>query len=126
MKKEIISTSKAPAAIGPYSQGVKAGNFVFVSGQTGFIPETGEIEEGGVQAQTKRVLENVKAVLEAANTSMENVVKATVFIQDMNDFGKINEIYAQYFTDQKPARACIEVARLPGDALVEIEVIAIV
>ena len=125
MKKEIINTSKAPAAIGPYSQGVKVGNFVFTSGQVGFLPETGKMVEGGVQAQTKRCLENIKAVLKAADTSMENVVKATIFIKEISDFGKVNEIYAEYFTDKKPARACVEVAKLPADALVEIEVIAI-
>lgn len=126
MKKEILSTTKAPAAIGPYSQGVKVGNFMFTSGQIAFNPETGELVQGDIQAETKQVLENVKAILEAANTSLENVVKATVFIKDMNDFNKINEIYAQYFTDRQPARSCIEIARLPKDARVEIEVIAII
>lgn len=125
MKKEILSTSKAPAAIGPYSQGVKIGNFIYTSGQVPFVPETGALVEGDIQAQTKRSLENIKAILEAANTSMDNVVKTTVFIKDMNDFGKVNEVYAQYFTDKQPARSCVEVARLPKDVSVEIEVIAV-
>ncbi|MCR1900234.1 RidA family protein [Irregularibacter muris] len=125
MKKEIISTPKAPAAIGPYSQAVKLGNLVFTSGQVPFIPETGEVIEGDIQAQARRSLDSIKAILEAAGTSLDNVVKTTVFIKDMNDFAKINEVYAQYFTEKQPARSCVEVARLPRDVGVEIEVIAV-
>ncbi len=126
MKKEIINTTKAPAALGPYSQAIKAGNTIYVSGQIPLIPETMEIISDDVQEQTKQSLENVKAVLEAAGATLNDVVKASVFIKDMNDFAKINEIYATYFTENKPARACVEVARLPKDVKVEIEVIAVV
>ncbi|MGE5629579.1 MAG: RidA family protein [Caulobacteraceae bacterium] len=126
MTKEIISTDKAPAAIGPYSQAVKCGNLIFTSGAMGVDPVTGQFVEGGIQAQTRKCLENVKAILEAAGSSMDKVVKATVFIKDMNDFPKVNEIYSQFFTKEQPARSCVEVARLPKDALVEIETVAIV
>lgn len=124
MVKEVISTSKAPGAIGPYSQGIKFGNLLFISGQTPLNPETRQIVEGDVQAQARQCLENIKAILEAAGTNLDNVLKTTVFIKDMNSFGKINEIYAQYFTKNQPARSCVEVARLPMNVLVEIEVIA--
>ncbi|WP_372996553.1 RidA family protein [Lutispora sp.] len=124
MVKEVISTTKAPGAIGPYSQGIKFGNLLFVSGQTPLNPETGKIAEGDVQSQARQCLENIKAILEAAGTNLDNVLKTTVFIKDMNSFSKINEIYAQYFTKNQPARSCVEVARLPMDVLVEIEVIA--
>ena len=126
MKKEIINTEKAPAALGPYSQAIKAGNTIYVSGQIPLIPETMEIISDDVQEQTKQSLENVKAVLEAAGATLNDVVKASVFIKDMNDFAKINEIYATYFTENNPARACVEVARLPKDVKVEIVVIAVV
>ena len=126
MKKEIINTEKAPAALGPYSQAIKAGNTIYVSGQIPLIPETMEIISDDVQEQTKQSLENVKAVLEAAGATLNDVVKASVFIKDMNESAKINEIYATYFTENKPARACVEVARLPKDVKVEIEVIAVV
>ena len=126
MNKQIIHTEKAPAAIGPYSQAIKAGNLLFISGQVPFNPETMEIVEGGVQEQTTRVLENLKAILAEAGASFDNVVKTTVFIKDMNEFGEINEIYANYFGENKPARACVEVARLPRDVKVEIEAIAVV
>ncbi|HSQ33667.1 MAG TPA: RidA family protein, partial [Peptostreptococcaceae bacterium] len=118
MNKQIIHTEKAPAAIGPYSQAIKAGNLLFISGQVPFNPETMEIVEGGVEAQTARVLENLKAILAEAGASFDNVVKTTVFIKDMNEFGMINEIYAKYFGENKPARACVEVARLPKDVKV--------
>lgn len=124
MVKEVISTTNAPGAIGPYSQGIKYGNLLFVSGQTPLDPVTRKIPEGDVQYQTKYCIENIKAILEAAGSSLDNVLKSTVFIKDMNDFGKVNEIYAQYFTKNQPARSCVEVARLPMDVLVEIEVIA--
>lgn len=126
MSKEFISTVKAPAAVGPYSQAVKAGNIVFVSGQIPFVPETMELVSEDVQEQTARSLENVIAILEAAGASIKDVVKVSVFIKDMNDFGKINEVYEKYFGDHKPARACVEVARLPKDVKVEIEAIAVV
>lgn len=125
MTKEIIKTEKAPAAIGPYSQAVKHGDFVFVSGCLGINPATGQLADGGVEAQARQSLENLKEVLEAAGSSFDKVVKATVFIKDMNDFPKINEIYGEYFTKNHPARSCVEVARLPKDGLVEIEAIAI-
>ncbi len=124
MAKEIISTSNAPAAIGPYSQGVRLGNLVFTSGQIPIVAATGQIVEGDVQAQTRQSLENVKAVLEAAGSRLENALKVTVFIKDMNDFPRINEIYGQYFAANQPARSCVEVARLPKDVLVEIEAVA--
>ncbi len=124
MTKEIIKTEKAPAAIGPYSQAVKYGNLIFTSGSLGIDPVSGAFVEGGVQAQTKQCLENIKVLLEASGSKLENVLKTTVFIKDMNDFSKVNEIYGQYFTDRQPGRSCVEVARLPKDGLVEIEVIA--
>ena len=124
MVKEVISTTNAPGAIGPYSQGIKYGNLLFVSGQTPLDSVTMKITEGDVQRQAVQCIENIKSILEAAGSSLDNVLKSTVFIKDMNDFGKVNEIYGQYFTRNQPARSCIEVARLPMDVLVEIEVIA--
>lgn len=124
LKKEIISTPNAPAAIGPYSQATKIGNMIFTSGQIPLVPSTGHVVAGDVQAQTKQSLENLKAVLESQGSSLDNVLKSTVFIKDMNDFPKINEVYGQYFSANQPARSCVEVARLPKDVLVEIEVIA--
>lgn len=120
-----IQTSNAPAAIGPYSQGVVVNNLFFSSGQ---IPLTAEgvMIEGDIQAQTHQVFKNLMAVLEAAGASLETVVKATVFIKDMNEFVELNEVYGEYFSTHKPARSTVEVARLPKDALVEIEVIALV
>lgn len=126
MTKEIIKTEKVPAAIGPYSQAVKYGNMIFTSGILGINPATGLFAEGGVEAQTRQCLENLKALLEASGSSIENVLKTTVFIKEMNDFPKINEIYAQYFTKEQPGRSCVEVARLPKDALIEIEAIAFI
>ncbi|MEZ5425287.1 MAG: RidA family protein [Pyrinomonadaceae bacterium] len=123
--KEIISTEKAPGAIGPYSQAVKAGNFVFCSGQIPIDPETGEFVSQDVAEQTEQVIKNLKAVLEAAGTGLGNVVKTTVFLADMNDFGAMNEVYAKHFNENKPARATVQAARLPRDARVEIEVIAL-
>jgi len=124
--KETIRTEKAPAAIGPYSQAVKYGNMLFTSGTLGIDPVTGSFAEGGIQAQTKQCLENLKALLEASGSSLEKVLKTTVFIKEMNDFPKINEIYGQYFTKEQPGRSCVEVARLPKDALIEIEAIAFI
>lgn len=124
--KEIISTENAPSAIGPYSQAVKTGNMVFVSGQIPIDPATGEFVSNEVAEQTDQVLKNLSAVLEAAGSSLNNVVKTTVFLADMNDFAAMNEIYAEYFSDNKPARATVQAARLPRDARVEIECIAVV
>ncbi len=121
MKK--ISTNKAPQAIGPYSQAIITNGFMFCSGQIPINPETGEIPEG-VEAQAHQVFKNIKNLLEAGGSSIDKVVKTSVFIKDMNDFAKINEIYAQYFTEDFPARSCVEVARLPKDVLLETEVIA--
>ena len=125
MKHQVIHTDNAPKAIGPYSQAVKAGNMLFVSGQVPFVPETMEIVEGDVKAQTAQSLKNVQAILAEAGLDFSHVVKTTVFIKDMNEFAQINEVYAEYFGENKPARACVEVARLPKDVKVEIEVIAI-
>jgi 2-iminobutanoate/2-iminopropanoate deaminase len=125
MEKDIVSTDQAPAAIGPYSQAVKTNEMVFVSGQIAIDPTTGNIIDGDVQAQTRQVLNNVKAVLEAAGTSLEKVVKTTVYLTDMDNFARVNEVYAEYFTSQPPARACIEISRLPKDVDVEIEAIAL-
>lgn len=124
--KKVISTKRAPAAIGPYSQGVMINNFLFISGQLPMDPETMEMVTGDIQQQTKQSLENIKAILEEAGLNFNNVIKTTVFIKDMDDFAKINEIYGNYFNKNKPARACVEVARLPKDAGVEIEAIAAV
>ena len=125
MEKEVISTDKAPAAIGPYSQAVKINGMIFVSGQIAIDPGTGSIVDGNVQDQTRQVLNNVKAVLEAAGSSLDKVAKTTVYITDMDNFSKVNEIYAEFFIDQPPARACVEVSRLPKGVSVEIEAVAI-
>ncbi len=122
--KKAISTDKAPAAIGPYSQAIEANGMVYTSGVIPVNPATGEIPEG-VEAQASQAFSNMKALLEACGTDIEQVVKTTVFIKEMNDFGKINEIYAKYFTGVYPARSCVEVARLPKDVLLEVEAIAI-
>jgi 2-iminobutanoate/2-iminopropanoate deaminase len=121
----VVSTDQAPAAIGPYSQGIIVNNLFYSSGQIPLTPE-GMMIEGDVAAQTHQVFQNLQAVLEEAGASLETVVKATVFIKDMNDFSAINEVYGEYFHTHKPARSCVEVARLPKDVLVEIEVIALV
>ena len=124
--KEIVSTENAPGAIGPYSQAVKTGNMVFCSGQIPIDPATGEFVSNDIAEQTEQVLKNLSAVLEAAGTNLGNVVKTTVFLADMNDFAVFNEVYAKYFSDNKPARATVQAARLPRDARVEIECIAVV
>ncbi|MCT8978262.1 RidA family protein [Clostridium sp. CX1] len=124
MEKQIISTAKAPAALGPYSQAVKVGNFVFTSGQIPLDPATGELVSGDVKKAAERSLENIKAILEEAGTSLDKVVKTTVFVKDMGDFAAVNEVYAKYFDKDMPARSCVQVI-LPKDALVEIEVIAL-
>jgi len=126
MNKTIISTDKAPAAIGPYSQAVRVGNLLFTSGQIPLIPETMELVTGDIKLQTKQCMENIKAILEQAGTNFDNCVKLTLFIKDMNQFGQINEVYGTYFGDNPPARACVEVARLPKDVDIEVEAIALV
>lgn len=123
--KRIIHTEKAPAALGPYSQAVEVNGTIFVSGQIPFVPETMSLVSEDIQDQTKQSLENVKAILEAAGYTFKNVVKATVFIKDMEDFALMNEVFNEYLGNIRPARACVEVARLPKDVKVEIEVIAI-
>lgn len=122
--KEILSTTAAPAAIGPYSQGIYAGNLVITSGQLPIDSTTGAFAEGGIKEQTRQSLKNVEAVLAAAGLGMADVIKTTVFLKDMNDFAAMNEVYATFFTANPPARSAVEVARLPKDALVEIEAIA--
>ncbi|MBI4889895.1 MAG: RidA family protein [Acidobacteria bacterium] len=124
--KEIISTPSAPAAIGPYSQAVRWNGLVYCSGQIPLDPATGQLVEGGIEAQTVRVLENLKAVLEAAGASFETVLKTTIFVKDLGDFAKVNEIYGRYFPVNPPARATVEAARLPRDVRVEIEAVAFV
>lgn len=122
--KKTINAPKAPAAVGPYVHAVEANGLIFTSGQIGLIPETGELQEG-IEAQTHQVFKNLTAVLEAAGSDLDNAVKTSVFLDDINDFGKVNEIYAEYFKGETPARSCVEVAKLPKGALVEIEVIAV-
>lgn len=123
--KEIICTDKAPAAIGPYSQGVKAGGFLFLSGQIALDPKMMTVVPGDVVAQTEQIMKNMKGALESQGLSLTDVVKTTVFIKNMNDFGRLNETYGRYFPSEAPARSCVEVARLPKDVLVEIEAIAL-
>jgi 2-iminobutanoate/2-iminopropanoate deaminase len=127
MAKSVIATKGAPAAIGPYAQGVRVGNLIFTAGQGGLDPATGQVVSGGIKEQTTRTLENLKAVLEAGGSSLAQVIKATVFLKDLNDFAEMNAIYASYLSADGgplPARTTVEVARLPRDLLVEIELIA--
>lgn len=124
MNKQEVKTNNAPAAIGAYSQGIQAGNLVFASGQIPVDPATGEVVSGGIAEQARQAIENMKAVMQAANASLDDVIKTTVFIKNMADFGVINDIYASYFKAPFPARSCVEVARLPKDVLIEIEAIA--
>ena len=124
MEKSVISTNNAPAAIGPYSQAIKVGNLVFISGQIPIIPATGEILRGDIKLQTKQALENLKNILDAAGSCIDNVVKTTVFMKDLNDYTAINDVYKEFFTDKPPARAAVQAARLPRDVGVEIEAIA--
>jgi 2-iminobutanoate/2-iminopropanoate deaminase len=128
MIKETINTKRAPEPIGPYSQAVKINSddpyYIYTSGQVAIDPSTGNFEGGDIKSQTKRVLENLKAILKEAGCDLDRVVKTTVFIKDMNDFASMNEVYAEYFSESKPARSTVEVSRLPKDALVEIEAIA--
>lgn len=123
--KKIISTEKAPKAIGPYNQAIEANGLVFVSGQIPLLPETGDIIEGGIEEQTHQVLKNLSAVLEAAGCNLENVVKTTCFLKSMDDFVAMNKVYAEYFKENQPARAAVEVCRLPKDVIIEIECVAV-
>ena len=126
MKREIIATEKAPGAVGPYSQAIRVGHFVFTAGQLAFDPATGKLVEGGIQEQTRQVLRNIAAVLEAAGSSLGKVVKTTVFLKDMGDFKAMNEVYGEFFAHEPPARSTVEVANLALGALVEIDAIAVV
>lgn len=124
MRKEVILTDRAPRPIGPYSQAIKVGPWIFVSGQIPIDPATGEVVKGGIREQTRRVLENVKAILEAAGASLSDVVKVTVFLKDLKLFREFNEVYAEYFKESPPARTTVEVSNLPKGVLLEIDVIA--
>lgn len=126
MNRDIIHTSKAPAAVGPYSQAVRVGNFVFASGQLGLDPATGNLVEGGVQAQARQALRNLQAVLETAGSGLDLAVKTTVFLIDMNEFKAMNAVYGEFFPSDPPARSTVQVAALPLGGLVEIEVVALV
>jgi 2-iminobutanoate/2-iminopropanoate deaminase len=123
--REAVSTPDAPQAIGPYSQAIKAGGFVFTAGQVAIDPATGQVVPGEVSAQTERVMKNLAAILQAAGSGFEKVVRCTVFLRNMNDFAAMNEVYGRYFASAPPARSTVEVARLPKDVLVEIDVIAL-
>ena len=123
--KTIISTPKAPAAIGPYSQAIAVGDMIFTSGMIPIIPETGELETGDIKAQARQAIKNLITLLEESGSNAASVIKTTVFIKNMEDFASINEVYAEFFTDNYPARSCVEVARLPKDVLIEIEAVAI-
>ena len=125
MAKEVVRSDKAPLPIGPYSQAIRAGGVLYLSGQIALDPATGQFLAADIKAQTRRVLQNLAAVLEAAGSSMDRVVKTTVFLKDMNDFGAMNEEYQNVFRELPPARSTVQVARLPRDALVEIELIAL-
>ena len=122
--KKIVRTEKAPAPVGPYNQAVVAGNLVFTAGQIAINPTTGAFEENDIRKQTRRVLNNLAAVLQAAGSDLHNVIKTTVFLKDMNDFAAMNEVYGEFFVENAPARSAVEVARLPKDVLVEIECVA--
>lgn len=124
MTKEVINTNNAPEAIGPYSQGVIVGDFVYTSGQIPLNPVTGELVTD-IKLATKKSMENIKAILEEAGTSLNNVVKTSIFLKDLNDFEAVNEVYGTYFIENKPARSCVQVAKLPKDAVIEIEAIAV-
>jgi 2-iminobutanoate/2-iminopropanoate deaminase len=125
MSLNLISTEKAPAAVGPYSQGVSTGNLIFTSGQLPIVPETGELITGDIQKAARQSLENVKAILAEAGATLEDVIKVTVFVSDMNNFSLINEVYAEFFSNHKPARSLVEVSKLPKNGEIEIEAIAL-
>lgn len=124
MERQVVNTEKAPKAIGPYSQAIRVGDFVFCAGQAGLDPMTGQLVQGGIEAETRRVLQNLTAVLEQAGTSLANAVKTTVFLTDMDEFKAMNAVYATFFPSTPPARSTVQVSRLPAGARVEIEVIA--
>jgi 2-iminobutanoate/2-iminopropanoate deaminase len=126
VERHVTTTSSAPAAVGPYSQAIRCGDMIYTAGQLGLDPETGKLVEGGIQAQARQALRNLQAILTASGSSMADVVKTTVFLQDMADFGAMNEVYAAFFADAPPARSAVQVAALPLGGLVEIEAIAIV
>ena len=126
MKKKVIHTNKAPKAIGPYSQAIQAGNFLFLSGQIPLDPKTGELVKGDIRQQTQQILENIKGILESQKLGMENVVKSTIFLKDIGNFHQVNEVYSTYFPSSPPARSTVEVAKLPRDADIEIEAIALI
>lgn len=123
---DVVSTDRAPQPIGPYSQAIKSGGFIFMSGQVALDPKSGELTGGDIRQQTERVLENIERILQAAGANLHHIVKTTVFLKDLNDFAAMNEVYGRYFTAAPPARSTVQVARLPKDALLEIEVIAAV
>ena len=125
MNKEIINTDKAPAAIGPYSQAVKAGGLIFISGQIPINPATGDLVTTDIEAETRQVLDNLKAVCEAGGSSLAKIIKTNIFLKDLGNFSTVNEIYGEYFPEPYPARACVEVSKLPKDVNVEIEAVAI-
>ena len=124
MEKKIIATSKAPAAIGPYSQAIKVGNFLYTSGQISLDPETMEMVTGSIEIETEKVLQNLEAILMEDGLSLNHVIKTTVYLSDLGDFSKMNQVYENFFSDNKPARACVQVAALPKGAKVEIDAIA--
>ncbi len=124
MNKEVIATEQAPAAVGPYSQGVQLGDVVFTAGQLGIVPGTGDFAGPDIEAQTRQALENLRAVLEAAGSCLQHVVKVTVFLQDMDEFSQMNEVYAEFFSEDPPARSAVQVAALPLGGRVEIEAVA--
>lgn len=126
MKKKVVQTEKAPKAIGPYSQAIQAGGFLFLSGQVPLDPKTGEFVKGDIGQQTKQVLENIAGILESQNLGMEDVVKATIFLKNIENFNQVNEVYSSYFPTSPPARSTVEVARLPRDVEIEIEAIALI
>ena len=126
MEKKVLSTKEAPAAIGPYSQGIAVGDFVYTSGQLPINPSTGELIVDDIKKATMQCLENIKAILITAGSDIDYIVKTTVFLKDLNDFAKVNEVYSEYFTEKMPARSAVKVARLPKDAPIEVEAIAVV
>lgn len=126
MKKKVIQTERAPKAIGPYSQAIQAGNFLFLSGQIPLDPKTGEFIKGDIRRQTQQVLENIKGILESQELGMDSVVKVTIFVKDIGNFNEVNEVYATYFRSSPPARSTVGVAKLPKDADIEIEAVALV
>ena len=121
---EVVFTSKAPAAVGPYSQAIEVNGLIFTSGQLPIIPESGELINDDIKKATARSLENIKEILQEAGSSLDKVVKVNIFLKDMNDFSSVNEVYSKYFTTNKPARSCVEVSKLPKDGIIEIEAVA--